>query len=314
MGNPLVSILICCHNRREYIEQTLESVFAQRYEPVEIVVVDDGSTDGTRELMAGYGDKVKYHWQQRQGIAGARNTACRLAKGEYIAFQDDDDLMEPNRIIILYKALCKYPQAVLATGGYEIIDPEGKLTGSKNLPLYESGSDETVLFEDAYHAILWPMVPANPHTTLFRRSDGERIGWFDTTFTYSASDKDFLARLAQLGPLVYVMKTISYYRQGHSSIWSNKLRANYGSLQLWQKHLAIIKDGHDALKRRIGERSLGVLCQIALEESKGLSAPDAEAPLYRERAIALLDPVQRLKYVFYKSIKLPIRRLVKSNG
>jgi len=134
MSNPLVSIIVCCYNRGHYLQQTMESIFAQRYEPIEIVVVDDGSTDNTPELMASYGDKVRYFWQENQGIAATRTAACRLARGEFIAFQDDDDLMLPDRIVHLYEGLRQYSSAVFATGDYAFIDPEGNLTGKRWLP------------------------------------------------------------------------------------------------------------------------------------------------------------------------------------
>jgi len=94
----------------------MASVFAQEYEPVEIVVVDDGSTDGTPALMAGYGERVRYYWQENKGVSATRTTACQLARGEYIAFQDDDDLMPPDRIVALYDAIRQFPSAVFAVG------------------------------------------------------------------------------------------------------------------------------------------------------------------------------------------------------
>ena len=107
----------------------MESVFAQQYQPIEIVVVDDGSTDNTPELMACYHGKIRYYWQENQGVAVARMTGCSLARGDYIAFQDDDDLMPADRIIRLYDALTQYPSAVLAVGDWEEIDKDGNLTG-----------------------------------------------------------------------------------------------------------------------------------------------------------------------------------------
>lgn len=84
--------------------------------------------------MKSYGDRIRYFWQENQGIAATRTAACRLARGEFIAFQDDDDLMPPDRIVHLYKGLRKYPSAVFATGDYAIIDAEGNLTGKRWLP------------------------------------------------------------------------------------------------------------------------------------------------------------------------------------
>ena len=87
MNRHLVSIVVCCYNREHYLRQTMESIFDQKYDPVEIVVLDDGSTDGTYDLIKSYGDKVRYFRQENQGIAVARTNACQLASGDLIAFQ-----------------------------------------------------------------------------------------------------------------------------------------------------------------------------------------------------------------------------------
>jgi len=85
---------------------------------------------------------------------------------------------------------------------------------------------------------LWPKVPAAPHTTLFRKVDGEKIGWFDQQFSDASEDKDFFARLGQLGPVVYVPKIVSYYRRGHDgSLTSNHVRVAYRQFLLFEKHL-----------------------------------------------------------------------------
>jgi glycosyltransferase involved in cell wall biosynthesis len=151
---PLISILVCCYNRAQILPETMESVFAQEYHPVEIIVLDDGSTDDTAELMESYGDKIRYFKQENQGIAVTRTNACRLAKGEYIAFQDDDDIMPPDRIDTLYKALSRYPDAVFAVGDWAEIDGDGKLTGRRFLPENSTGTDDPVLINNGYETVL----------------------------------------------------------------------------------------------------------------------------------------------------------------
>jgi glycosyltransferase involved in cell wall biosynthesis len=131
MDNPLISIVVCTCNRAEMLKQTMETVFAQQYRPVEILIVDDGSTDNTKELMESCGDRVRYYRQENKGIAATRTTACKLAIGEYIAFQDDD-LMSADRILNLYETLCKYPEAGFAVGNWAYIDAEGNLTAKKS--------------------------------------------------------------------------------------------------------------------------------------------------------------------------------------
>jgi glycosyltransferase involved in cell wall biosynthesis len=311
MNNPLVSIVVPTCNRRRFLGLTLESIMAQHYRPVEILVLDDGSTDNTKELIKRYGGRVRYFWQENQGIAATRTQACKLANGEFIAFQDDDDLMPPDRIVCLHQALRNHPSAVLATGDFEIIDTDGNPSGIRWLRDNPDKEGEEKFIRDGYHALMWPTVPAAPHTTLFRKSDGERIGWFDNQFIYACSDKDFLARLAQLGPIVYVRKIVSYYRQGHTAIWSNTLKANYCKIMLYEKHMRLLDKSQRKLYKRLQFRTLGTLKTIAKGASRGMSLDDPEFHGYVQRGLSLIGAKNRLRYRWYRwcsSVKLVLRR------
>lgn len=307
MEKPLISILICCHNRRDYLKLTLESVLAQNYKPVEIIIVDDGSTDDTEGMLEAYKDKITYFKQEQQGIAAARNKACELSKGAYIAFQDDDDLMPPDRIVHEYDALQKYPQAIFATGYYELIDEDGVSTGKTCQRPANLAEGEVVLYEDGYKAVLWPEVPVSPHTSLFKREYGEKINWHDINFRFSASDKDFYARLGALGSIVYLNEIVSYYRRGHSSIWGkNQLKAVTGTLQLWIKHLGNL--GHDRmyLRQRFEDRLLNTL-KLANElraEGKNVSV---ELPGMYAEAVKLLSMQRKLSLIIYAVILVPLK-------
>jgi len=310
MNNPLVSIVVTTYNRGNLLSPTMETIFAQHYRPVEIVVLDDGSTDNTKELIKRYGDRVRYFWQENQGIAATRTQACKLAKGEHIAFQDDDDLMPPDRIVNLHQALCRHPSAVLATGDFETIDLNGNRSGIRWLRTNPDKEGEEVLIRDGHQAIMWPTVPAAPHTTLFRKADGERIGWFDHQFTYACSDKDFLARLAQLGPIVYVRKIVSYYRKGHPAIWSNKFKANYCRIMFYEKHMRLLDKSQRKLYKRLQFRTLVALKSIAKARSQGFSLDDREFDDYINRGISLIGIGNRLRHRWYASVKLSLRRLI----
>ena len=313
MSNPLVSIVICCHNRVDLLPATMLSVFAQEYRPVEIVVIDDGSTDGTHKLMASYGNKIRYFRQDNQGIAATRTTGCRLARGEYIAFQDDDDLMPPQRIVCLLEALNQYPSAVLALGDWALIDPAGNLTGREShfdiCANHKGVIEKPLLVPDGQAAILWPKVTPLPHTTLFRRTDAERIGWFDPQFFHACSDTDFFARLGQLGSIVYVPEVVSYYRWGHSSIWKKRVLASYSRLLLFEKHITSIGAKRKNLQKRLKFRILQTLKQIALYQSQGDIADSLPAD-YLSRCLSILRLKDRIGYRWYILIRLPLRRLI----
>ncbi len=296
MENPLVSLIICCYNRAKWLSQTLDSALAQHYRPVEILVLDDGSEDGTPDLVAGYGDRIRYHRQENQGIATARANACRLAKGEFITFLDDDDLMPPDRIECLLSALREYPQAVFAVGDLAHIDEQGALTGKRWLPENHYGTRERILFNRGDEAVLWPKVPALPHTTLFRRADGERIGWFDQRYRFAAEDKDFYARLGRLGPVVYTPHVVSFYRQGHSSLTRNVLRTYYSQLLLFENHLAALEPGRESFHKRLQWRILSTLKQMARCKS-GVTEGVPED--YLQKALALLPWSKRMEYHWF---------------
>ena len=92
----LVSIIIPNFNQARFVVSAIESALGQTYPFFEIIVVDDGSTDNSREVVARFGNKVRYMWQKNQGLAGARNTGIKAAKGEFIGLLDADDEWERN--------------------------------------------------------------------------------------------------------------------------------------------------------------------------------------------------------------------------
>ena len=95
---PTVSVCIPTYNRKTYLRETLQSVFAQTYKDYEIVVVDDGSTDGTDQMIKGPGYKVRYCWQENAGDAAARNKLIELAQSKFITFVDSDELLIQNTV------------------------------------------------------------------------------------------------------------------------------------------------------------------------------------------------------------------------
>ena len=100
MNNPIVSVIIPAYNVEKYIRNAIDSVLGQTYKDIEIIVVDDGSTDGTKKSLEPYikDNKIIYLYQNNRGLSGARNSGIKTAKGEYIALLDADDLFYPSKI------------------------------------------------------------------------------------------------------------------------------------------------------------------------------------------------------------------------
>ncbi len=143
---PLVSVCIPTYNRKKYLRQTLDSIVAQTYKDYEIILFDDGSTDGTKEMIEDIGFPVTYHWQQNAGDAAARNKLIELAKGQYISFIDSDDLLMPDAIERMVSAMEAQNEDVIVYGPYFRIDQNGKIYGKCKRNLY-SGKITKHLFK-----------------------------------------------------------------------------------------------------------------------------------------------------------------------
>ena len=117
---PTVSVIIATYNRAHYVAETIDSVLSQQFRDFELIVVDDGSTDNTRELLRRYGDRLRFYCQENRGPSAARNLGVRHARGEWIAIQNSDDLCRPNDLEVLFAYVAAQPDCrmVFANGAY----------------------------------------------------------------------------------------------------------------------------------------------------------------------------------------------------
>src|ERR1051325_8453881 len=117
---PAVSVVIATYNRARLLAETLDSVLKQRFQDFELIVVDDGSSDDTGQVLAGYGDRLRWFHQSNRGPSAARNLGVREARAPWIAIQDSDDLSAPNHLELLYRYAQKHPDCgmVFANGNY----------------------------------------------------------------------------------------------------------------------------------------------------------------------------------------------------
>ena len=143
---PKVSVCIPTYNRKKYLCETINSILAQTYKDCEIVIVDDGSTDGTDDMIKKLGIPVTYHWQENSGDAAARNKLIELAQGQYISFIDSDDLLIPDAIERMVQALEAESGDVIIYGSYFRIDEDGRIY-SKSRRKLRSGNITEYLFQ-----------------------------------------------------------------------------------------------------------------------------------------------------------------------
>lgn len=310
MNNPLISIVICSHNRAHLLPQTMASVFNQTYKPVEIVFVDDGSKDETRELISKYGNKVKYYWQKNQGVTIARNAGGSLSNGEFIAFHDDDDLMAPHRLELLYEAFRQYPEAIFSIGDKKIIDMNGNQTIEDKGFTIPTIQNEFEFIKDGYRAILKNVINPIPQTTLFRKVDAERVDWFDSKFFYGCEDTDFFLRMSELGPIIHVPETVCYVRRGHESLTADRTLMKYSRFLLFEKHLKYLERENDGLKELLRKLLRNSMEFITYYKDSNTKVPKGLENDYVERGLKLFSLKHRLLYRWTTLIKHPIRRFI----
>lgn len=190
----LVSAVMPVFNGEAFLVESLDSLLAQDYEPLEIVVCDDGSTDGTAEILRAY-PTIRTISQENRGAAAARNAAIATSTGEFVATFDADDRWPSGRLTLQVEYLLEHPETGCVMGRQEWIDPPPWL-----------GRDEVYGDLDGI-----PLVSA-----MFRRTVLDEVGGFDTSFTHS-EDMDVLVRLREHGIGIVVLPEIIIYRRFHGS-------------------------------------------------------------------------------------------------
>ena len=125
---PLVSIVIPAYNMERFISDAIVSCLNQTYENREIIVIDDGSRDGTKRIVKEFGQAVFYHYQPNTGVSAARNHGIRCAKGKFISFLDADDIWLPDKLKKQIAAIKDNPSIKAISCGYAIMDETGTIT------------------------------------------------------------------------------------------------------------------------------------------------------------------------------------------
>jgi len=183
-----VSVIIPCYQQAQYLSQAIESVLAQNFRLLEIIVINDGSPDDTAAVAARFGHRIKYIEQKNQGVSAARNAGLRLARGEFLHFLDADDYVLPGFYDKMVAVLNQRPDAAACYCGYRFVDLAGACLLERE-PISES--------KDWFHLLLeknnWPC-----HSLLVRAAVLLTTGGFDANLR-SCEDWDLWLRLALSG-------------------------------------------------------------------------------------------------------------------
>lgn len=202
MADPLVSVVIPNYNYARFLGQAIDSVLAQTYPSVEIVVVDDGSKDESAHVLRQYEGRVRPILQVNQGVSAARNNGIAASRGEAIAFLDSDDVWDPRKIELQVRKL-EDPAVGLVHSGIEYVDSNGR-----SLAVDLAGAEGKILRR---HALFRVPTVRSGSTALVRRSCLDKVGLFDVSLSTSA-DWDMWRRIGAVSEVRMIPLPLVKYR------------------------------------------------------------------------------------------------------
>ena len=202
---PRVSVIIATYNNAHYILEAIASIFNQTYTSYEIIVIDDGSTDNTRQVLEPYLDKLRYVYQENKGVSQARNLGLEIAQGEFISFLDADDFFLPDKLAKQVAIFDARPSLGIVHSGWRLVNKKGEKIS--DIELWHSSPEL-----DLETWVIWKPVTIS---MMFRKSWIKSAGGFDTRW-HHGEDIDLILRLSVNGcEAVWLPKVTYCYRQHH---------------------------------------------------------------------------------------------------
>ena len=196
---PIVSIVIPAYNGATYIKKTIQSVLDQTYTNIELLVLDDGSTDETVEILETFGDSFYWSSHKNIGQSATLNKGWGMAKGEMLSYLSVDDLLEPDAVSKSVKYLLDHPETIMTYGNYTLIDANGCFIKKFNAPEFN------------YKDLLSKVIVQPGPGVFFRRDAFQQIGGWDTSF-HQMPDYDYWLRLGLLGDFKKLPFTLASFR------------------------------------------------------------------------------------------------------
>lgn len=243
MASPLVSVVVPTYNRAHLIGRTIESALGQSYDPIEIVIIDDGSTDDTAEVIAarwGNDARVRYFKKENGGPAGARNAGFARSRGEYVALLDSDDTWEPWKLSLQIRCMEQNPELGMTWTDMAMIDETGQVVDPTYLRhMYTAyrwfTNDELFPRSQALRDVAPELAPVvgdsrlfigqifsnmimgnlvHTSTVVLRRERLQRVQGFNEALRFSGEDYDFHLRTCREGPVGLLDVSAIRYQQG----------------------------------------------------------------------------------------------------
>lgn len=236
-----LSIIIPTYNRSCYLMEAIDSVLAQTYEKYEILVIDDGSTDSTRESVKKYDGRVRYIYQENKGPSAARNNGIRNANGDLIAFLDSDDIWHADKLAQQVAAFYENPSLGIVATGYEVIDTKYQIT-SVNILNKEELKD---IRNDHLYKNFFPTP-----TVMIKKKCFEKVGFFNEALHFAEDWEMWLRVMADFN-FGYISKALTKVRVHPVSISTTSVSNNIID---WMKVIDFHSQNDSSLKGAILRR------------------------------------------------------------
>ncbi len=251
-----VSVIIPTFNRKDFLKEAIDSVLSQTYKNFELIVVDDGSTDGTGEMISKYYPQIRYFYQKNKGPSAARNKGIKEAKGEYISFLDSDDLWLKEKLKKQIDFFDKNPEYKICYTD-EIWIRNGKRVNPKKKHRKYCGW----IFERTL-----PLCIVSPSSVIIHRNVFENVGLFDEEF-FVCEDYDLWLRISSKYPIYFLEEKLIIKRGGHEDQISN-LGWGYDIYRI-RALFKFIKDEKNEFKYRIKAfKEMEIKCHILINGFK----------------------------------------------
>lgn len=238
--HPIISIIMPCYNAGENIKYSIASIYGQSFKNFELIVVNDGSSDDSLDILTNLAETYKALRvinQANKGAGPARNTGLQAARGEFIAFLDADDSWHPDCLLKLHQVLAALPDAAIAYCGWQNLG----LTENRCKPYIPPDYENSNKIETFLRDCPWPI-----HAALTRKSEIEAVNGFNECWT-SCMDYDLWLRIASFHKVVLVPEVLAYYHHHDGEqITKNHLRL---ALNQWKIQNAFLSDNPDIIKQ-----------------------------------------------------------------
>ena len=218
-----VSIIIPTFNRSDYITTALDSVLAQTYKDYEIIIIDDGSSDDTKEVLKPYQDNIHYFYHDNKGIPATRNKGIREATGDFIAFLDSDDYWLPEKLERQIECFCKNSHYGMVATRCSSITPDGRLR-KKNRP----GKSGWVLID------LFKANFIRTSSAMIKKECFEKVGLFDESLP-ECEEYDLWLRITRKYPIGFINEPLAVYTDNPKGISTDSLAGRLQRLKVLEK-------------------------------------------------------------------------------